>query len=182
MPQWLNTCRTSTSATNQGLRPSTAQASSSSGSRVRRAKPLTRSVSEMPGTTKSRPMPGGARGSARRRSGDCRGTRARAGVYPSSTWTKPGGPALRAGVARSVRARRRHDEERRGRDELPRAVVERRHLLRHHARQRLAEELPQLLGGGDLVRVGVDHESQSKGSSQQLRKFPCMGDSGMPFR
>ena len=31
LPQWLKTCRTSTSVTNHGLRPSTAQASSSSG-------------------------------------------------------------------------------------------------------------------------------------------------------
>ena len=92
LPQWLKTWRTSTSATNHGCRPSTAQVSSSSGSRVRRAKPLTRSVSEMPGTTKSRPMPGRVTRfctpSKRRLPGNS-GTSRR---VSASTATKPAGP------------------------------------------------------------------------------------------
>ena len=96
---------------------------------MRRAKPLTRSVSEMPGTTKSRPMPGRVTRfwtpSKRRLPGNS-GTSSRVSDEHVHETRRA---ALGARVARPVGARRRHHQERRGGDERPRPLVERRHLL-----------------------------------------------------
>ena len=84
------------------------------------------------------------------------------------------GSALRARVARAVGARRRHHQERRGRDEVARSRVEGGQLFRNNPWQRLAPQLPQLLRRRDGVGLTLGHTSTVTTEA----KFPGMGDIG----
>ena len=91
MPQWWKICSISTTRASSGRCPLTTRSSRNGASRTRRARPLTRSVSTRPGTTKIRPTCGLdstlTQPSARLLPGRSGITR----VWSSSTCTKPAG-------------------------------------------------------------------------------------------
>ena len=160
--QWEKTCRTSTSITNHGrLAVDRAERAQLGVPGQPRPIPFTRSVSVIPGTMKSRPMPGpldevlhAVEPPVARELGH---QQPRLVQHAH----EPGRPALRRRVRRAVGGSRCEHEERRGADERRRALVERRRLLRDRARQRLADDGSQVGDARHVVAPGHRHATKA---------------------